>query len=215
MSSLQARTGKKAGPSRRAFWLRQLHTWHWVSAALSLVGMLLFALTGITLNNAARIEARPQVATARAELPKELLAALAEAPAKGKGPLPPAVAGWLAAHLPADPGSRAGEWSQGEVYVALPRPGGDAWLSIDRATGEVVYERTDRGWIAYFNDLHKGRHTGLAWSWFLDVFAVACVVFCVTGLFLLQLHAAGRPATWPAVGLGFLVPLLLAVLFIH
>ena len=27
---------------RRAFWTRQLHQWHWISSALSLVGMLLF-----------------------------------------------------------------------------------------------------------------------------------------------------------------------------
>ena len=76
--------------------------------------------------------------------------------------------------------------------MSLPRPGGDAWLAIDLDTGEARYEQTDRGWIAYLNDLHKGRHTGTAWSWFLDLFAVACVVFCVTGLVLLQLH--GRPA---------------------
>ena len=36
----------------RAFWLRQLHSWHWISAALSLAGMLLFAVTGLTLNHA-------------------------------------------------------------------------------------------------------------------------------------------------------------------
>jgi hypothetical protein len=201
--------------NRRAFWVRQLHTWHWVSAAISLIGMLLFAATGITLNNATRIEAKPQVTTAKADLPKEMLAALAAEPAMAKRPLPPVIAAWIAAQMPGDPGGRAAEWSAAEVYVALPRPGGDAWISIDRETGEVVYERTDRGWISYLNDLHKGRHTGLAWSWFLDLFAVACVVFCVTGLFLLQLHASNRPATWPTVGLGLAIPLLLAVLFIH
>src|SRR3546814_1996679 len=52
--------------------------------------------------------------------------------------------------------------------------------------------RTDRGWIAYLNDLHKGRHTGAAWSWFLDLFAVACLVFSLTGLVLLQMHAGQR-----------------------
>jgi hypothetical protein len=32
---------------RRAFWLKHLHQWHWVSSAACLVGMLLFAITGI------------------------------------------------------------------------------------------------------------------------------------------------------------------------
>ena len=44
--------------------------------------------------------------------------------------------------------------------------------------------------IAWLNDLHKGRHTGEAWSWFIDIFAVACLVFAGTGLFLLLLAAA-------------------------
>ncbi len=47
------------------------------------------------------------------------------------------------------------------------------------------------------------------------MFALACLVFSVTGLFLLKLHAAGRVATWPLVGLGLVVPLLLVILFIH
>ena len=41
---------KAALNGARSFWLKQLHSWHWISAALSLVGMILFAVTGITLN---------------------------------------------------------------------------------------------------------------------------------------------------------------------
>ena len=40
----------------RAFWLRQMRQWHWISAAICLIGMLLFAVTGITLNHAGKIE---------------------------------------------------------------------------------------------------------------------------------------------------------------
>ena len=47
------------------------------------------------------------------------------------------------------------------------------------------------------------------------MFALACVVFTVSGLFLLQLHARQRRTTWPWVGLGLLIPLLLALIFIH
>ncbi len=47
------------------------------------------------------------------------------------------------------------------------------------------------------------------------MFALACIVFTVTGLFLLQLHARQRRATWPLVALGLLIPMLLALLFIH
>ena len=50
---------KAALNGARSFWLKQLHSWHWISAAVSLVGMILFAVTGITLNHAAQIPAEP------------------------------------------------------------------------------------------------------------------------------------------------------------
>ncbi|KAF1685668.1 hypothetical protein CR938_12765 [Pseudoxanthomonas taiwanensis] len=200
---------------RRGFWLRTLHQWHWISSAVCLVGMLLFTATGITLNHAARISATPEVDNRTLELPAPLLEALRQAPEEGEAPLPAEVAHWLAEALDVPLGRRVAEWSPEEAYVSMPAPGADAWLSIDRGTGAVEYERTDRGWIAYLNDLHKGRNTGPAWGWFIDVFAIACLVFCVTGLFLLHLHARQRRLTWPLVGLGLVVPLLLALLFIH
>jgi len=199
---------------RRAFWLKQLHTWHWVSAAVCLVGMLLFAVTGITLNNAAHIEASPQVTKASAALPATLLENMTP-PAGDEGPLPATVAGWIGQHMSVDVSGAEGEWSDGEVYVALPRPGGDAWLTLDTESGDIAYELTSRGAVSYLNDLHKGRHTGTAWSWFIDLFSVACIIFTITGLFLLQLHAAKRPATWPMVAAGLAIPLLLIILFIH
>ena len=177
--------------------------------------MLLFTLTGITLNHAAHIEARPHVTSREGQLPDELVAVLAPDTVARRGPVPPRVRAWIAANLGVDVGDRDAEWQKDEVYVSLPRPGGDAWLTIARDDGEVRYERTDRGVIAYLNDLHKGRHTGLAWSWFIDAFAVATLVFCVTGLLLLHMHAGRRPITWPMVGVGLAIPLGLAMLFIH
>lgn len=210
-----ARHDPVSAQRRRGFWLRQLHQWHWISSAVCLVGMLLFTATGITLNHAARIEAQPQVDNRTVELPAPLLAQLAGSPEAGNAPLPPEVAAWLGDTLDVSLGRRAAEWSPQEAYVSMPSPGADAWLSIDRETGAVEFERTGRGWVSYLNDLHKGRNAGPAWGWFIDVFAIACLVFCITGLFLLHLHARQRRLTWPLVGLGLLVPLLLMLLFIH
>lgn len=224
----------------RSAWLKTLHQWHWISSALCLIGMLLFAATGITLNHASSIEATPTVVNRQAQLPPDLLAALdpdAVASRRGAGAnnnsqaqpaapvsrhtqdhkaaLPTPLREWLGTTLGRRIDDRDAEWSRDEIYLSMPRPGGDAWVRIDRATGEVEYEDTDRGWISYLNDLHKGRHAGVAWSWFLDLFAVACLLFSITGLLILKFHAVSRPTTWPIVGLGFLIPALLALLFMH
>lgn len=204
---------KKKNQKLRSWWLKQFRTWHWISAAVSLVGMLLFAITGLTLNHAATISAKPEVTQHSATLPPELLKLLAKAPADTV--LPDAVSASLLPTTGLDTRGRAAEWSDEEVYVAMPGPGRDAWVSIDRTTGEVKSENTDRGWVSYFNDLHKGRNSGVAWFWFIDIFAVACIVFTLTGLLLLNLHAKHRPSTWPLVGLGVVLPLVIVILFLH
>lgn len=204
---------------RRAVWLRTLHQWHWISSALCLAGMLLFAITGITLNHSGAIEARPQITARQAALPDALLGALREqAETLGDGTeavLPAAAAGWVVDAFGVRVGDRLAEWSVDQIYLALPRPGGDAWLRFDLRAAEAEYELTDRGWIAWLNDLHKGRNSGAAWSLFIDLFAAACVVFSLTGLLILQVHAGNRRAVWPVTGLGLVIPLLLIILFIH
>lgn len=206
-----ARTPKRKW---RGWWLKQLHTWHWMSAAISLIGMLLFAITGITLNHAGSIGATPVVADKAGTLPAALLPQL-KTPSASDAPLPASVAAAVERAVGLDASGKPGEWSDTDVYVALPRPGGDGWVSVDRTNGRITSEKTDRGWVAYLNDLHKGRNSGAAWSWFIDIFAGACVLFTLTGLFLLQLHARHRPLTWPIVAAGLVVPVLLIIIFIH
>lgn len=204
---------RMASASRRMFWAQQMRQWHWISAAICMVAMLLFAFTGITLNHAALIKVTPQLSKREAQLPTALLESLKAGPAPSDAKLPAALRGWLATNL--DVQAASGDWSSDDIYISLPRPGGDAWLAIELAGGHVEYERTDRGWIAWLNDLHKGRNTGAVWRGFIDVFAVACLVFCLTGLFLLQQQARRRRSTWPLVGFGVLLPLLLIVFFLH
>jgi hypothetical protein len=200
--------------SRKAFWLKQLHMWHWMSSAISLIGLLLFAITGFTLNHAADIEGSPVVTEKAAQMPGAVLGQLGAGPSGGKGALPKPVATWVEENFPVK-ASGAAEWSADEVYLPAPRPGGDGWIAIDRASGEVTSEITDRGWISYLNDLHKGRNSGGEWSLFIDVFAFACLVFAATGLVLLWLHAAKRRSTWPLVGAGLAIPAAIAIIFIH
>jgi len=210
-----ASVGARPKRKLRGWWLKQLHLWHWMSAAVSLIGMLLFAITGLTLNHAASIDATPRVTHRTARLDPALRAMLAAPPTTKDMPLPAPVARRVAALVGLDPAGRPVEWSDAEAYVALPRPGGDAWVSIDRTDGKIESEKTQRGWVSYLNDLHKGRNAGSAWFWFIDAFAVACIVFTLTGLLLLQLHARHRPSTWPLVAAGLAIPFILAFFFIH
>ena len=189
-----------------------LRQWHWISSALCLVGMILFAFTGITLNHAADIKAEPVTVTLETELSATLLKTLS---GRNDGPLPLALRQWLLQEHNISVPSTAAEWQGDEVYLGMPRPGGDAWLSIETDSGVLLYERTERGWISYLNDLHKGRNTGLLWSWFIDIFSLLCLFFSLSGLWLLVRYARQRPSTWPLVALGVVIPLLIIILSVH
>ncbi|QEG01332.1 hypothetical protein Mal15_54080 [Stieleria maiorica] len=213
--STSATTARKRKRSRRSIWLRFLIHSHWMSSAISLIGMVLFAITGITLNHARQIEAEPVIENHTADLPANLQQVLRDQSHEETAPLPAELTAWLKRRLSVSTSGRDAEWSEDEVYLSMQGPGSDAWIAIDRASGAVEYESTSRGWVAYFNDLHKARHTPTAWVWFLDVFAVATLVFCLTGLLLLYERADKRRSTWPLVGLGLIAPWILILIYIH
>ena len=123
--------------SRKSFWLKQLHTWHWMSSAISLIGLLLFAITGFTLNHAADIEGTAKTVDRAAQLPPALLPLVKpDDKPDAKQPLPAPVAGWLRANLKMSAEGIA-DWSPDEIYLAQPRPGGDGWIAIERASGNA------------------------------------------------------------------------------
>ncbi len=193
---------------------RTTHLLHWISAAVCFAALMLFTVTGITLNHASAIGSTPSVTTREAVMPESLRAELGPE-VVADAPVPATVAEWLEREFGVTAAKSAVEWSDEELYLSAPGPGRDAWVSIDRASGAVKFESTDRGWVAYFNDLHKGRNTGLVWTIFIDVVAAACLFFSLTGLILLQIQARQRPSTWPLVVGGTFLVFAIMIFFVH
>ncbi|MET0282255.1 MAG: PepSY-associated TM helix domain-containing protein [Steroidobacteraceae bacterium] len=210
---------KPSASTTRAVWLKRMHEWHWISSAIALLGLLFFALTGFTLNHATAFESgKQEYTTEKHEMPPALVASLRkDIEEYGEGEAEPTqpLRQWIREAFSIDTGTRLADWKADEIQLSLQGPGGDAWMKMDLARGVAEYHKSDAGWIAYLNDLHKGRHTGVVWSWFIDLIVLACVIFAVTGFVILKMHAANRRMTWPIVGFGILVPVLIAALFIH
>jgi hypothetical protein len=201
--------------SRRRMQLyRTMHLWHWISAAVCFAALTLFTVTGITLNHASAISAVPVVASGDAQLPENLRRLLAAGVAPSAEP-PAEIAAWAEEAFKLSLRDATAEWSEEELYLSAPGPGRDAWVSIDRASGLAKFEKTNRGWLAYFNDLHKGRNTGTTWMIFIDVVAVAVLFFSLTGLILLWIQARQRTSTWPLVGGGIVLVTALMIFFAH
>src|SRR5689334_900001 len=201
-------------PRRRMQLYRTMHLWHWISAAVCFAALALFTVTGITLNHADAISARPAVSRGTAQLPDALRMKLAKGSAESPAP-PTYISSWAEDAFKLSLRDATAEWSEEELYISAPGPGRDAWVSIDRASGVAKFESTNRGWLAYFNDLHKGRNTGITWKIFIDVVAAAVLFFSITGLLLLWIQARQRKSTWPLVGGGIFLVTALMIFFAH
>ncbi|AMV32066.1 hypothetical protein VN12_08080 [Pirellula sp. SH-Sr6A] len=206
--------------NRKSFLAKQFIVWHWTSSGICLVSMLFFSITGITLNHASSLSGKPSTTEKTWSLPPELYQTIVSNEGENEyevavSEIPRSIREWLQRECGVRIRGSRSEWSREEIYVSLPRPGGDSWLSIDRETGTVTYSLTTNGMVAFLNDLHKGRNTGSEWIWFIDLFSVASIVFSLTGLGLLWVHAKRRPSTWPMVLAGVILPILVVVLFVH
>lgn len=197
----------------RAFWTRQLRQWHWISSAVCLVLMLMFAATGITLNHADIFESRSEPVVREVALPSALQDRLAKlAP---QAVVPDALTAEIRRLTGADVTARKADNQYGEIVFDLAAPGQDRVLTIDLNGGSITYEVTDRGTVALFNDLHKGRHSGGAWKLLIDLSAAFFLIFALTGFGLLWLHARTRVSTWPLTALGIVAPLFVFLLLVH
>ncbi len=72
-----------------------------------------------------------------------------------------------------------------EVSISFQGPGYTADAFINREDGQFQLSTRELGWVAFFNDLHKGRDTGKSWSWVIDFSAIFMTIISISGLILL------------------------------
>ncbi len=72
-----------------------------------------------------------------------------------------------------------------ELSLTFNGPGYVADAFIDRETGKYELSVTKMGVVAVINDLHKGRDSGKAWSWIIDISAVLMTLVSISGIILI------------------------------
>lgn len=113
-----------------------------------------------------------------------------------------------------NPRSIDADWSLAEVSFDYPLPGGYVFViaHLDQASLSMEYQRGSP--LSLINDLHKGRHSGQAWSWLIDLSAIAIMLFSISGLVILLQHKRQRISGLFAVLLGFAAPWLVYALMV-
>jgi len=72
-----------------------------------------------------------------------------------------------------------------ECSLSWKAPGYAADAFIDRETGRCSVSVTSHGWVDVINDLHKGRDTGVIWSVVIDATAILLTLVALTGFVLI------------------------------
>lgn len=94
---------------------------------------------------------------------------------------------------------------EAQCSVTLKGPGYSADAFVDRATGAYELTVTAMGLVAILNDLHKGRDTGGAWSWVIDISAWLLVLVSLSGMVLLWFIHRRRVSGYLLAGIGLLI----------
>ena len=151
---------------------------HWgllIHIYVSMAGftlVLLFAITGLTLNHQDFGLSNPDITTKTISLPAELL----ESPDKAE------ISGYLQETLGVRSPFTDYREDESDIQVIFAAPGRRTLVTIHRAdrTGEV--EAENRGLLGRLDDLHKGFDAGTAWYWLIDFSAILLTVSALTGM---------------------------------
>lgn len=92
-----------------------------------------------------------------------------------------------------------------QCAVSFKGPAYTADAFVDRASGSYELTVTTMGLVALLNDLHKGRDTGRAWAWVIDVSAALLVFVSATGMVLMWFVYKRRVSGYTIAVLGCVI----------
>lgn len=187
--------------ARRVF---QSSRWLHIYLSTALFSLLVFfCFTGVLLNHPDWLSASAQQTRIEQSLPAAVNTALNDDSLK---PLQEYLSRQYS--LPA-PSTVELDVELGEVTLDYSLPAGYAFVTVWPEEGTFEIEHQSGGLVALLNDLHKGRDSGVMWSWLIDVSASAMLLFAFTGLIILMQQVKYRQAGLWLVLLGTLTPWLL------
>ena len=184
-----------------AHWGLLLHI-YFSMAGFTLV--LLFAITGLTLNHQDFGWAEPR--TTQATLPVE--ASLLEVPNADT------IGNYLKGKLGiASPLTDYHE-DPDQIELTFAAPGHRTVVTINRSDQSAAVETESRGFLGRLDDLHKGFDSGKVWYWTIDFAAILLTISSLTGMITLVSLRARRRSGFLVAGLGVIMVLAIYAWFV-
>jgi hypothetical protein len=173
-------------------------TIHIYLTMLALFVMLLFGITGFTVNHEDLFDATtPRISETNGQTPKDLIT-------KNDRLM-------IVEHLRSTFRIRGALTSFDELEQSLSlgfKEPGQVWeIEISKADGKTAIHSEAFNFIAMINNLHRGRYAGESWRWVIDISAILILIACITGVVLWMALPKRRKIGIAAMLLGTLATL--------
>lgn len=196
--------------------MRVIHSY---SSMLVLVLLLFFAITGITLNHPDLLYSKAgQLSSQQVlSLPEPLRYNSLPESEPQQAQIAAQFRDWLSTEhqVKASVFSYMFEPDDMVLELDFKRPAGYATVIVDFAANTAELELEFNGYLALLNDLHKGRNAGTSWIVLIDVTAIACIIFALTGFWLILKQPSRRSMGNSLAMLGIFISLFAYILSLH
>lgn len=196
--------------------MRLLHSY---SSMLVLVLLLFFAVTGITLNHPDLLYSKAGQLSSQQVLsiPEHLRYSSLPESAEQQAKIAEQFRAWLSDEhqVKASVFSYLVEPDDMLLELDFKRPAGYATAIVDFSANTAELELEFNGYLALLNDLHKGRNAGISWIVLIDVTAVACIIFALTGFWLMLKQPSRRSIGNSLAMLGIFISFFAYILSLH
>lgn len=163
---------------RRDFYRHSRYVHGWLSAFAFLI-LLFFSVTGLLLNHPEWFEPAKTEETTKLILPESVLKSI-----KQQENPSDAILNYVRQQQKVVGRYQSSEVMDNEVMIRLESPAGatDIWVMAD--TGETEITQKPASTVSMLNDLHRGKNSGSAWSWLIDISAIVVIALSLVGYIL-------------------------------
>ena len=163
---------------RRDFYRHARYVHGWLSA-FAFLTLLFFSVTGLLLNHPEWFEPTKTEQTTQLILPESVLKSI-----KQQENPSDTILNYVRQQQNVVGRYQSSEVMDNEVMIRLESPAGatDIWVMAD--TGETEITQKPASTVSMLNDLHRGKNSGLAWSWLIDISAIIVIALSLVGYIL-------------------------------
>ena len=163
---------------RRDFYRHSRYVHGWLSA-FAFLTLLFFSVTGLLLNHPEWFEPTKTEQTTQLILPESVLKSI-----KQQENPRDTILNYVRQQQNVVGRYQSSEVMDNEVMIRLESPAGatDIWVMAD--TGETEITQKPASTVSMLNDLHRGKNSGLAWSWLIDISAIIVIALSLVGYIL-------------------------------